>query len=486
MKKRMIVLMALTLSMATSASAWAGAFDNFYDYENPDGMYSYFFTEGSFCPGIFVTIDKDWYQNARVVTSERGATFYHTDSYNSYAEEGLEGGRLFTIGACVNSDFRNLPSFEYIGFDEDSCLNFYAELPTDYQAYAEDESIRTEYDALWAGVRDVIAGIKILSGSRGMENQETSVTSSTESTFPATWTDFMPETEPQTVIKSGDYEYIVNADAKTITISDYIGTEDVVEIPAEIDGYQVTDIGEQAFSYKKMKRLSFPDSIRRIGQRAFEYCEVPEVTIPAGATVESRAFGYSDALKKVILEPGAVIKSRAFGYCDDLETVVCAAGSRLEEDTFEYCHRLGKVILCGEVEADEDAFYDCDSAEMIRVDESDYENWKQPDQDSVSADVESFLTGGVGVIPETEALEEGEHRITLTGDMDVFVDCPTKAKAGDLVAVSVAGVCDGVVKLEVNGSDSGKWQNWGTYIFTMPDEDVEIKGWISTAGYPGA
>ena len=26
----------------------------------------------------------------------------------------------------------------------------------------------------------------------------------------------------------------------------------------------------------------------------------------------------------------------------------------------------------------------------------------------------------------------------------------------------------------------------GTYTFTMPDEDVEIKGWISTEGYPGA
>ena len=114
------------------------------------------------------------------------------------------------------------------------------------------------------------------------------------------------------------------------------------------------------------------------------------------------------------------------------------------------------------------------------------ESWKHPDQDLISADVESFLTGGMGVILETEALEEGEHRITLTGDMDVFVDCPTKAKAGDLVAVSVVGVCDGEVKLKVNGSDSGKWQDWGTYTFTMPDEDVEIKGWISTAGYPGA
>ena len=113
MKKRLAGLMGLAMSMAVSAAVWAGTFDYFNDYENPDGTYSYFITEGSFCPGIFVTMDKEWYQNTRLITSDRGATFYHKDSYNAYAEEGLEGGRLFTIGACVNSDFQNLPSFEY-------------------------------------------------------------------------------------------------------------------------------------------------------------------------------------------------------------------------------------------------------------------------------------------------------------------------------------------------------------------------------------
>ena len=272
----------------------------------------------------------------------------------------------------------------------------------------------------------------------------------------------------------------------TITISDYIGTDKEVEIPEEIDGYRVTDIGGQAFSYKKMKSLTFPSGIRSIGARAFEYCDIPEVTMPAGTTVETCAFGYCDNLKKVLIGQDAVIKSRAFGYCDDLETVVCAAGSKLEEDTFEYCRNLKKVILCGDVEVDEDAFYDCDHAEMIRAEESEYETWKQNDQETFFSDLESLLTGGRTETAETETLAAGEHRILLTGETDVFVDCPVKAKAGDLVSVSTVGVADGEVKIEVNGTDSGKWENWGTYTFTMPDEDVEIKGWISTAGYPGA
>ena len=295
-----------------------------------------------------------------------------------------------------------------------------------------------------------------------------------------------PEAVQPVIITSGDYEYIVNDDAETITISDYIGTDELVEIPEELDGYRVTDIGGQAFSYRKMKSLSFPSGLKSIGARAFEYCEIPEVMIPAGTTVETCAFGYCETLKKVLVGQDAVIQSRAFGYCDDLETIVCAAGSRLEGDTFEYCRDLEQVILCGDVEVEEDAFYDCDKAKITRAEESEFETWKQPDQETISAGLESFLTGGRKETTETETLSPGEHHIVLTGETDLFVDCPAKAKAGEQVTVLTMDVADGEVKIEVSGTDTGKWENWGTYTFTMPDEDVEIKGWISTEGYPGA
>ena len=473
MKKMMtaIAIMSAAMSLAFSAAVWAGPFDRFYDYSNSDGTYSYYFTDGSPDQGIFVTMDLNWYQNTRVKIEDSGATFYHEDSYEAYEKQGLKGGRLFTIGACVNSDFRNLPSFEYIGFDEESCMNYYAELPTDYQAYAEDEDIRAEYDALWSGVKDVIAGIRIKGNTRETEESE-----------PA----YAPDDAGPDIITSGDYEYYVNDDAMTVTVSDYIGEEEVVEIPAEIDGYQVTDIGAQAFSYKNMKSLSFPEGIRSIGERAFEYCEIPEIMIPAGTTVERCAFGYCESLKKVLIGQGAVIRSRAFGYCDDLETVVCADGSTLEANTFEYCRKINQVIICGTAQVDKDAFYDCDNAQMIKAEESEYDSWKVPDQSTVYSGIEAFLTGGEGKTQETEALAAGEHRIILTGDTDVFVDCPSKAKAGDQVTVTTVDVADGEVKIEVNGADSGRWDSWGTYIFTMPDEDAEVRGWISTEGYAGA
>ena len=388
--------------------------------------------------------------------------------------------------------------------------------------------------------------------------------------------DYLSDDPPQSVTVSGDYEYTVNADGETITIIDYTGDEEVVEIPPEINGYSVTDIAEQAFSYTKMKHLIFPDSISTIGPRAFEYCELTDVTIPFGAEVGRCAFGYCDFLTQVNIGPQAVIRSRAFGYCEDLETVVCGAGSRLETDTFEYCDDLEKVILCGDVTVEDGAFYDCDKMEMIRAEESEYENWKLPDADTqINNNMAGVLAGGWKVTADSsvtekaqevfdqampdhdrvdydavallatqvaagtnycflrrtnaaepdeapsyqlvyiyedlqgnanvlevqdiefgldgkgedgkpEPLKDGEYSITLTGDEYVFADCPSAAKAGEIVMVHTADVTDGEVKIEVNGSDTGRWLEWGTYAFIMPEEDVELHGWISTDGYPGA
>ncbi len=156
MKKMTVILAALAVCMLSTA-AYAGTFDVYYDYPNSDGTYSYYFEQG-----VKVTLDEDWYQKTRVIADENGATFYHKASYDAYAEEGFEGGRLFTLSVSVNTDFKNLPSFEYIGFDEDEAMNYFAVLPTDVQAYMEDESIAEEYQALYAGVRDVIAGIELV------------------------------------------------------------------------------------------------------------------------------------------------------------------------------------------------------------------------------------------------------------------------------------------------------------------------------------
>ena len=178
------------------------------------------------------------------------------------------------------------------------------------------------------------------------------------------------------MITSGNYEYYVSEE--TAVIANYFGDEESLEIPAQIDGYDVTGIGDGAFSYLEMKSVFFPDSVRSIGKRAFEYCTITDqlnlpdnitigedafsyaafsspVVIPAGATVEKCAFSYCEGLQQVEIGAGAVIKSRAFGYCDDLEQVVCADGSVVEEDAFEYCPKLEEPVSGGEAQTEDTA-----------------------------------------------------------------------------------------------------------------------------------
>ena len=209
-----------------------------------------------------------------------------------------------------------------------------------------------------------------------------------------------PNYVPPEIFTSGDYQYWISEDKESVIIAGYTGDEEEIEIPSELDGYPVSEIGYEAFGYQKMKSLSVPDSICCIEHRAFEYCvitdelQLPEnvsigidafsyaemprvVTVPAGAAAEKGAFSYCEKMELVLIGPDAVIKSRAFGYCDDLDQVVCGEGSRLEEKAFEYCEKLEKAVLCGETETDEDAFHLCGDAEVTEAEAGEYDAWKQ-------------------------------------------------------------------------------------------------------------
>ena len=383
---------------------------------------------------------------------------------------------------------------------------------------------------------------------------------------------YMPDIDPPERVRAGDFEYYVNSDDKTATMTAYYGDDDVVEIPSEIDGYEVIAIEGEAFSYSRNEGFILPDTLKSIGPRAFEYADMKEIIIPDGATVGTCAFGYNDYLTRVVVGENAVIGNRAFGYCDELKTVVCGNGSKISEDAFEYCRDVEELIACGTVELAEDAFYSNEIMKIVAAGEDEFDEYKEMQDEPVDT---GMLSGGWAVTRDSEVTDEarevftkampshdmveyepvallatqvvagtnycflrrttvrnsnelptyqivyiwedasrevhvlevhdisfglsrtgtnskygplpaGEYSITLTGDTDVFVDCPASAKAGDIVAVTTVDVADGEVVVEVNGSDSGSWQNWGTYIFVMPEEDVILKGWISTAGYPGA
>ena len=64
------------------------------------------------------------------------------------------------------------------------------------------------------------------------------------------------------------------------------------------------------------------------------------------------------------------------------------------------------------------------------------------------------------------------RKITVVSGKQHVFKCPRYARPGQEVTVETAVVCD--AELYVNGVD-GEFKSPGRYVFTMPDEDVELK-----------
>ena len=89
-------------------------------------------------------------------------------------------------------------------------------------------------------------------------------------------------------------DYIVYAD-DTVGITKYVGNDTVYEIPAEIDGKKVTEIGYTAFKdCTLLTSVTIPDGVTSISGYAFYNCtSLKTITVPASVTIiGSYAFGY--------------------------------------------------------------------------------------------------------------------------------------------------------------------------------------------------
>lgn len=202
---------------------------------------------------------------------------------------------------------------------------------------------------------------------------------------------------PGTAANPSDlFEWSVSG--SSITITDYIGTDTAVIIPASIDGLPVTAIGSYAFaSTRKLTSITLPGTITTIGEKAFSYCTgLKSIVMPATiSSIERYAFYYCTSLTGSIslidtdvassaftgcralvlcytgngdgtLTLGATYGSRsavdvpamccgrritaigreAFAFCTSLKTITFAQGlTTISQSAFYYCTSLREVIL---------------------------------------------------------------------------------------------------------------------------------------------
>ena len=133
------------------------------------------------------------------------------------------------------------------------------------------------------------------------------------------------ESETEEIFSSGEWDYYINDDG-TATISGWAGDDVEVVIPEEIDGIQVTQIGNDAFVLcDSLTTITIPESVTQIGDSAFAYCgSLTDITIPASVTqIGDWAFAYCSSLTDITIpESVTQIGDSAFAFCSSLILIV--------------------------------------------------------------------------------------------------------------------------------------------------------------------
>ncbi|MBR1869609.1 MAG: leucine-rich repeat protein [Bacteroidales bacterium] len=149
----------------------------------------------------------------------------------------------------------------------------------------------------------------------------------------------------------------------TATITGYTGPGGDIEIPGEIEGYAVTEIGNSAFSgQSEITGTILPESITSIGINAFRGTGIESITIPknvtscgwwnktsetdyyngpfAGAT-RLKEVTFAEGTKKV---PAYILAS--YNLSSSVEKVILPEGvEEIGDYAFYYCRELSEITL---------------------------------------------------------------------------------------------------------------------------------------------
>ena len=102
-------------------------------------------------------------------------------------------------------------------------------------------------------------------------------------------------------------------------------------IPAQIDGYWITSLAEDAFfGCTNLKKIVIPPTVKELGVCAISCCySLKDLTIPHGVTtIKGQAFMYNNTMRSITI-PSTVKKigDGVFNYCNNLKNVRISHGN---------------------------------------------------------------------------------------------------------------------------------------------------------------
>ena len=109
-----------------------------------------------------------------------------------------------------------------------------------------------------------------------------------------------PAEQPEQTVVSFTYE-VQNG---TATLTSYIGTDTEVTVPAVIDGYAVTALGDSLFQDSDVTSVTLPASVTSIGWFAFYGCDALQ-TVTLGEAVSTIGYAAFDGCPKSMTIHGA-------------------------------------------------------------------------------------------------------------------------------------------------------------------------------------
>lgn len=165
-------------------------------------------------------------------------------------------------------------------------------------------------------------------------------------------------------VDMGDYTCTVYEDDKTLSVDYYKGTERVLVIPSEINGYKVVKMNSVCYQNTTLEQVIIPDTIDEIHDYAFYRCtNLKSVVLPKRLTkIGESAFAGCIGLQSIEL-PDTIteIRKAAFYNCDSLKSIRLPDSlTAITEEMLAHCDNLNEIVMGDSITSiEKNAFWAC-------------------------------------------------------------------------------------------------------------------------------